>query len=355
MGRSFMPKFKVLLIASIFRWYAESLERAFIANGCDVLLIRKSVVVGKWDIYGKIKESIGRNVENEKNKTQKKINAEILKSFQEFKPDIVYVTMGNQLTKESIEKMKESAILVASFGDTIKQYPYLGEIAGYYDIVYSYEMTDVDKLRRMGVNAKEMMGLGDPEQYFPINCKKDIDVCFVGVMYPKRKEILERLYCEFPDLYMQFYGKYIGIRNTKEYLKWLCSGKYKVFRNRNIHYKEVNKIYNRSKICLNINGFQTINGWASRLPEILLTDSFQIVDYNKKIAEEFEGCLKTYVSYEQLVEIIRKYLLDDTERNRIGNNGYSKVIKQFTYKRAIYNVLKDVEQKNQEIGRCRIE
>lgn len=344
-----------MLIASTFRWYADSLERAFVANKCDVLLIRKSVVVSKWDICGRIKELFGHNVENEKNKTRKKINLEALKLFHEFQPDIVYVTMGNQLTKETIEKMKKVAVVIASFGDTIKQYPYLGEIAGCYDIVYSYEMTDVDKLRRMGVNAKEMMGLGDPEQYFPINCKKDIDVCFVGVMYPKRKEILERLYCEFPDLHMQFYGKYIGIRNTKEYLNWLYSGKHKVFRNRNIHYKEVNKIYNRSKICLNINGFQTIDGWASRLPEILLTDSFQIVDYNKKIEKEFEGCLKTFISYEELTEGIRKYLSDDIDRNRIGNNGYLKAINQLTYERAVNNVLRDVQQRNQEMGRCIIE
>jgi spore maturation protein CgeB len=347
-----MSKYKVLLIASIFRWYAESIEKAFIANDCDVLLMRESVVVGKWNLYGKVKEIIGCNVEKEKNKTREKININALKLFKEYKPNIVYVTMGNQLTQKTIEEMKESAVVIASFGDTIAQYPYLGEIAKYYDIIYSYEMTDVDKLQNKGICAKEMMGLADSEQYFPIDCEKDIDICFVGAMYPNRKETLEKLYHDFPNLNMQFYGKYVGIRKTREFFKWLFTGKYKVFKNRNIHYEDVNKIYNRSKICLNINGFQTKVGWASRLPEILLTKSFQIVDYNKKIEEEFAKCLETYTSYEELKTIIQRYISDDEKRNRIGTNGFSKVKKQFTYERAISNVLTDVERIQHEMGRC---
>ena len=74
------------------------------------------------------------------------------------------------------------------------------------------------------------MGLGDINQYHPLKLKKTIDISFVGNMYKNRKDILEKLSEDFPNLNLAFYGKYVTFWHPIKYIKFIFSKKKKAFK-----------------------------------------------------------------------------------------------------------------------------
>ena len=117
---------------------------------------------------------------------------------------------------------------------------------------------------------------------------------------------------------MCFYGEYAPLRKPLQFLRWLFSNKKKTFKNRNIHYKKVNYIYNKSKIVLNIQCNQSKKGWSSRLPEISATKAFQIVDYNSFIDERLGDSIVMFKNYDELKFLIEYFLnsYDSLEKKR---------------------------------------
>lgn len=331
---------RVLLITSTFRWYAENYTNALDEIGCVYEHINASVTINKKNILAKIKNFCGLNIERDIEKEKKRINKIALEKFKQINANIVILTLGNQLYRETLVEMRKTAIIINIFGDTLAQYPYVESIADCFDFIYSYEMNDVQYLQSKNINCIPLMGLGNVKQYFPIKIKKDIDLCFVGAMYPNRKKILEQLYLDFPNLKMEFWGRYVGLKHPINYLKWFFSKKRTVFKNKVIHYSKVNELYNSSKICLNINGFQTHNGWSSRLVEIALTNSCQIVDYNNYINSVFSDKMCLYRNYDELKEIIIMLLNDDAKREALSELCYNFCKNNFTYIVSMNDILK---------------
>jgi spore maturation protein CgeB len=334
---------RVLLLCSDFMWYAESIEQAFCECGWNTKMLKSHIGPNNNNYIIRLKSLLHKDITNFLEKKRDIFSTKAIKEFDRFKPDLVYVTLGNQLTPEAIRYMKKNAYTVLKLSDTLSVYPYLQQVVSIYDRVYTYEISDIEELKKYGVTGHRSMGTYDSKQYFPIDCSRDIDVCFVGKMYPQRKELLERLIEDLPDVKFRFWGTYVKVNKPIKYLNWMFSKKHKVFANKNIHYSEVNEIYNRSKICLNINGYQTQIGWASRLPEILGTRSFQLVDGNEAINSEFNGCLATFYTYEDLKNKILYYLKHDDERKQIAINGYEKVIHSYTRKHQIESILNDIQ------------
>ena len=78
----------------------------------------------------------------------------------------------------------------------------------------------------------------------------------------------------------------------------------KKFKNRIICQQEVNNIYNKSKLVLNINSFQTHNDWSSRLVEILGSGATCVSEYTKASYQFFSEYCLFFKSYSELRQII---------------------------------------------------
>ena len=121
-------------------------------------------------------------------------------------------------------------------------------------------------------------------------------------------------------------GRYIGFLDIDNQLVRLKSKEYRYFTNRNIDPVNLNKIYNESKICINIHQDQSRYGGNMRLYEVLAAGAFQIVDYNPYIEENFGKGLVTYKTSEDLMDTINYYLTYEDERNSIAKMGHGMVM-----------------------------
>ena len=207
-----------------------------------------------------------------------------------------------------------------------------------------FEKTDVEKLKKEGIESFFLPLALDESVYSPINNqKKDIDLLFVGNLNSKRQSILEKLIKDFLRLNIQIYGGYVGLIPSERHFKYYFKGYKKYYKNKSITPNEVNKLYSRTKIAINIHHEQSKYGCNPRFFEILGTKTFQLVDNNKFIDEYFFDKVVSYKSYSDLKNKIEKYLFDDITRSIIAEKGYQEVIKNHTFKQRIGYILSKLD------------
>lgn len=330
------------MIGSKFRSYNKVFQNGFLSNGCNVNIYVSNSRFYK-DIRVRIKRMLRIDTSKQIARIYEKQCKDIYEHFLKIKPDLVFVRLGNQLDASTVKKMKESATVILYMSDTLENYPQLIELASAYDLVYSFEKTDIAYLLAFGVIAFPMMGNVDTTHYYPTNSEKSIDVSFIGSMYPERYELLTKLAIDLPELSMEYYGKFSKRKFLKDKIVFFFNGIKYPFKNKNINHVKVNKIYNKSKICLNIQRVEAKDGWNSRLCEILGSNSFQIVNENPSIKKEFQGCLVTYETYEELKTKILYYISNFKEREQIAQRGFSNVLEKFTIRDDIKRILEDVD------------
>lgn len=332
---------KVLLIGSDFRWYNESYKKNFEKLNCNVKIFETKLGVDRKAYSARLKRALGLDISDYYAKKIEIQSEAIREEFLAYKPDLVFVRTGNQVNYETVKYMSETATTVLFLSDSLERYTQLRDVVSAYSKVYSFEKSDIIELEALDIKGDTLMGTFDDYQYFPLDREKNIDVSFVGAMYPFRKEILEKLRHDFPGLKMEFHGKYIPSHNLYRLFKYLNSDEKNTFTNKNVHYVDVNEIYNRSKICLNLQHPQSKSGWNSRLCEILGTQSFQIVNENSEVLTEFKGGLETYTTYEELKKKIRFYIENSEEREKIAMRGYQIAIEKYTTLKSVEKILND--------------
>lgn len=205
-----------------------------------------------------------------------------------------------------------------------------------------------------------MPATGNSHIFKKMDCKKDIDIAFVGATYPEsyygnRLEIINRLIEDFPDKKIFIGGQCAPLRRPKKFIKWFFDSKKRsIFNNRDIDSYECNKIYNRSKICLNINRINTGEGWSERFGNIMFSGSFQIVNYNRFIAETFGDAVETFQSYDELREKIRYLLNNSDELGRRTEKGYLKyrniIEKQWEKFNIVEDVIRECDRKQRNLN-----
>lgn len=329
---------KVLIIGPDFWGYTESIEKAFQKLGYITDVISPKESYGN-SLLKRVKNRYKLFFNPEYYENLIKVNQYILKKYKTFKPDIVMVIKGNMLTKDIIKKMKYSKIILWVM-DSIFRVKRAYENIKLYDYRFMFEKTDVEELKKTGIDSYFLPLALDESVYFPIkNQEKDIDIIFVGNLDTKRLFILENLIKEFPKLNIQIYGGYVGLIPSKRHYKYYFKGYRKYFKNRSITPIEVNKLYSRTKIAINIHHDQSKYGCNPRFFEILGTKTFQLVDDNKFIDGHFSDKVVIYESYEDIKNKIKNYIDNENLRASIAEKGYQEVIKNHTFTKRIKYIL----------------
>ena len=304
---------KILIVGPDFFGYNDSVKRGFEKLGYE------TKVYSYFDGYHGLKNKIlcsllGKiGVNYFKRKYDDRINYKILIEVEQYLPNYVLFIKPEKISNKTLEEIKVPKILWMM--DSLFRYDKIIDNIKYYDLKYMFEENDVIRLVEMGVKSTFLPLAYDDEVYHPINeIEKDIDILFIGSLYPKRIELLENIINQFPSLNIEIYGKYTNIKQPNTYLKYFFSKYKKYFKNRNVIPREVNQLYARSKICLNMHHSQSNKGCNPRFFEIAANGAFQLVDNNQFIVEKYGEYVEYFSSIEELNQLIRKYIKEEELR-----------------------------------------
>lgn len=335
---------KVLLVGPDFYGYIITYCNCLRQNGFCVKVIESNMDVYSRSLFIRgycrlNKNNVSKYLTRVKIKMDKIIN----KEYDLFKPDYVLMLNGDMLYPETAKKMRKHSLVSLVTTDAFENTNGGLETAKEVNFCYAFEGTDVKKYQAE-VPSMQFMPIGyDDEIYHPIECKKDIDISFVGNGDKKRLFILKSLIRDFPELNMKFYG--IGVSHVFfwKYIAFKLSKDSKYIIPHGLKPQEINLLYARSKICLNINKDQSIEGWNPRTNEILGTNSFQLAMFNPGTRNEFSNCLDTYDSYDELKRKIVYYLAHPDLRESMAHMGYELVSSKHTFRTRVERIITDWE------------
>lgn len=270
-------------------------------------------------------------------------NRRVLELYRSFRPDLVFVIRGSKLAVSTLEAMS-AAMRVIWFHDSAKRSDNRPEQLKQYDHIYVFEAGDVPWLAQTHGLKASFLPMGfDPEIYRPLpGVEQDIDLFFVGKYYPERRAVLERLARDFPDRKLAFYGRYLRYREPATWMQFLgygISGQGGTFINKSLNPAEINRMYSRARVCLNMHHAQSSHGCNPRVYEIMGAGAFQLVDELPYIRETLGGVLVRYADYEQLRDAVACHLDDDSARLARAATGRETALAQHTFAHRIGQVL----------------
>jgi len=232
----------------------------------------------------------------------------LMESFVSFRPDILYVLKGALVSKHVVELLGRHCQTINHQVDD----PYEMRtseslcLAAPYEFVFTTDKSSFPDYRKRG--GVLLFG-ADPIFHRPAShIAKDLDVSFVGSIYPERERFVKAV----PG----------GVK------VWGCSNALCVEKGRISHLKMI-EIANRSKIVLNFadqpDGF---HGLKNRLWETMATGSFVLTQWSYNLADAFkEGVeLDSFRTEDELKEKVVYYLKHADAREKIAKAGYERVM-----------------------------
>lgn len=273
-----------------------------------------------------------------------------------FKPDIVFGYDYSHLTSPKVFNFN-NAKLIHYFGDEPQSKFALAENPNLYEQLKTQENTQIfiwDESFTNDFKGAKYLPLGiNPIDYNAQYDGYNHAISFVGrPLTPKRQEILCLLIKEFKTKLSIFCYKPHFEQSLKEIReKNLLTGidlynyeqSYKGFITSP---KELSKIYNASKINLNITE-QGKTGLNYRVFEVLASGAFLLTDDMSDIRKYFEPSkdLEIYLNNFDLIDKINFYLNNFDISYKIGLNGRIKCVKEHNF---IERVEKILEEGNNE-------
>lgn len=329
---------KVLIIGPTFFHYNESISSAFKQVGYTTTIVSYDEPIHPFTPWNAFIHKFSFHKERLKEKSRREFNQFITKEFTSFAPDLVFIYNGDILELATISHFKDSSKVAIWMLDGIYRHPQSEALAPWVDAYFCFEQNDAELLQQKGINAHFLPQACDPSIYFPLDLKKDIDILFVGTLYkyPNRIKLLKKLVERFPDHKIEIYGIYKPF--YKNPFKWLFREQRGIFKNRNISPAEVNKLYNRAKINLNIHHEQSRTGANPKVFEIAGAGAFQLVDRNPYIESLFtQQEVGMFSSTEELLSQIETCLSTDISGR--ASNGYNIIRTGHTFVDRIREVL----------------
>lgn len=280
---------KVLIIGPDFFGYNESMRRAFEKNGFEARVAAYNEPVHPFDARNRLLHKAFPGWNRLYEKGRRLFAEEVRRRFEAFGPDLVFIYNGDLLDRETIRFFRRRAKVAVWMLDGAFLHPRSLALAPETDVYFCFERSDVGKLQRQGIDARFLPQGYDPEIYHPVpDMEKDIDILFVGALYryPERIRLLTGLAARWADRYrIRVYGRYKPFE--KNPVKWLFRERRSVFLNRNVPPAEVNRLYNRAKVCINIHHAQSADGANPKVFEICGAGAYQVVDANPFIEEVY--------------------------------------------------------------------
>ena len=175
-------------------------------------------------------------------------------------------------------------------------------------------------LRSAGVQNFEYLPFyPDLELFCDSNPKEEeiYDLCFVGAMDKKRKDLILGLLKSLPDLKLCLVGP---MWDEDQALLFYVIQK-------NVGLEGMKKIFRQSRICLNILKDQNEQSHNMRTFEVPAAGSFLLTEFSLEQSSFFEPEKEVafFADAQDLLVQVKKYLNNESDRLQIAQAGYQKV------------------------------
>ena len=306
----------------------------FVSKGHEVKICRISGMFPRWNLVVRLKRRLGFNIRKNVQIRKRNLENKILEYVSQFKPDIVCEINCMMLNAHCADEIRKNCFLAAKMIDRIIFFPeyYEEGFSKHYDVIYTYALDDYNLIKSVSNNCVFIPAMCDENIYHFDNLKRDIDISFVGKMYPAkdygdRYNILCKLVTEFPELKIFIGGECAPLRRPKKFIEWFFNSLYrKAFNNKQISPNDCNEIYNKSKIAISMERNGTGNSWSGRLVNLFGTKTFVLAsDDSEMLRKYFDGCYVHFNDYDELKKQINYYLHNENERNIIANKAFQRI------------------------------
>lgn len=262
------------------------------------------------------------------------LNRRLVKKVKVFKPDLILIIKGENISKQTIESIKKQAIVINWFPDYLKDFPYLEEIIASYDLFLHADRFEVQKYRKKGYsNFNRLAWAGTKLEEFPK--EKDLDVVFIGAFNKDR----EKLFLPLKKLNFRIWGN----------SKWGKSKLAKNYTGKWISTEETLDVIKRAKIVVNQhqNKFPQNSMLNLRVYETTSCKSLLITDYWGDLSKFYNLGKEVliYKNSKDLYKKVVKYLKNERIREQISEAGYKKTYKKHTYTNRFNDLFKLINTK----------
>jgi ubiquinone/menaquinone biosynthesis C-methylase UbiE len=220
------------------------------------------------------------------------------------------------------------------YGDCLNS-PYHSELAKVVNYIYVSNKTHVKINEEKGLNNfKYMLCPTDPDIFNDQKYKKVFDIVFIGNNnQPSRLPLLRKLADNFNFMIFGNGWEETGLNHGKP-----------------VYGREFSKVCSKAKICIGIldpKWTELEAYFSNRLVNTLATRSFYIQRYTPGLENVFTNLkhLVWYTDESKLIRLIKYYLNNEKEREKIATEGQKKVYENYTYEKSVKRILEDTNQK----------
>ena len=241
------------------------------------------------------------------------------------------------LSVEDLQKLHDIITIKCWFVDGVSDHPEYIPYYSYIDNIYVFEESDISFLAKYKIKNVQYIPVGYNMNYHKLKVKSiELDVSFMGSPFKNRLQILEAV--AIKEVKKNWKQKIMGPFYSTKYFwkKFIFEHKYpnitRFLENGSVTSGEVNKLYNNSRICLNIHDtkHKSLN---PRSFDILAAGAFEIVDMRSGYVGDIQPgkALVEFKGIDDLLTKIEYYLANDEERETIAQYGYEHNIYSMEY------------------------
>lgn len=332
---------KILVIGPDFFNYTSSLENAFQQLGHQTKAYTYRNFPDDCSYLAKKLERWG--ITSLREKYYQEWNEQVATLAQTWNPDVIVVLNGEYLSNATMEQLKtKQRKTILWLVDSILRFRNIEKLINYYDAVFSFDPRDEHYLlNKYNIKCPYLPVGYDPVIYHPATVpSQDIDVCFIGNATGNRIVMLQQVaeYMKAENKKMFIAGKFWDDRYFWKKRRFAQKYPYLhlFLHNHIIAPTDVCKLYQRSKICLNIH-IEEHEGINPRTFEIMGTKSMELVDNKPKLADlvDIGNDVAVYQEASDLINKIGYYLKNNDERKAIAEAGHKKASTHFTIKHSV--------------------
>jgi len=264
-----------------------------------------------------------------------RINRSLVEAAQTFRPDLIFVIKGKELTVETIEALNKIAVTANWYPETIDHWGGIMAAAPHYTYFFSFDQIVIDRLRQAGIHSAHYLpfcaDVCADDRWPQENTAPEYNVVFIGTYHPERAD-REHLLAKFVDYGLDIWGsdawKRTSLRN---------------FYRGTISNEGMIDVYRRSRIVINhyITG---LPGSGINLRPFEVTGAGALLvnhDGRSDIFRMFRAG-EEFIPFSGVSDILQKVepiLTDESERRRIARNGFNRTRRDHTYDGRIATIL----------------
>lgn len=329
---------KVLISGPRYYNFLHSVEDAFVRLGFNVVVEGYDVPVNPYNLRAKLKWKFTSDRMAVLDENCRSWCSYIRRRFDEIRPDAVFILNGDIFDTATLDYFRRGAKVALWFFDARERLPRAQWHCDHVDAFFCFDQRDVEWYAGRGRKAYFLPQACDTSIYRPLGTGKDIDVLFVGNIYHSRlrKDTLLKVVQRFSDRKIEVYGLFQPW--YKGLWGWMTRPYKRIFKNVNVDPETVNRLYNRSRVVLNVHEEHQKDGANPKVFEISGSGAYQICDRNPYIAELFpSGEVGLYSGIDEMLDMIESALGRDN--GDAASAAYGKVMARHTYDERIKEVL----------------